>query len=54
MCKEFKIKILWGLDHEPDDMPVTYSFKTQAELDAFEEGIDVACGWLDYEVIYDE
>tara|TARA_R100001015_G_C4633328_1_gene198126 strand:- start:288 stop:455 length:168 start_codon:yes stop_codon:yes gene_type:complete len=40
------VKILWGVDKNPSK----YSFKTQAEADAFMRGVEESNGWLDYEV----
>jgi hypothetical protein len=48
--KPFKIRILWGQSHEPDDEPTQYEFATEAEFDAFMHGVDEANGWLNYEV----
>lgn len=50
------VKVLWGFmdignDHE---QPATYSFKTQAEADAFLFGVDESNGWLCYEVVEDD
>lgn len=42
----FKITILWGGMPEPGDTAKTYEFNTQAELDAFQLGIDEANGWM--------
>lgn len=55
MTKPFKVHILWGKhdEHEDDDRPVTYSFNTQAELDAFLYGVEEMDGWSQYEVIED-
>lgn len=47
---EIAVKVLWGF-HE---QPATYSFKTQAEADAFLLGVDESNGWLCYEVEDDE
>ena len=40
------IKILWGMGELPEE----YSFKTQAEADAFLLGVDESNGWTCYEV----
>lgn len=45
------ITILWGQCPEPHQEPITYEFKTQAELDAFCHGVDEMDGWLGYEII---
>lgn len=42
------VKILWGTFF--DEVPSEYSFKTQAEVDAFLLGVDESNGWLCYEV----
>jgi len=52
--KPFKAKIRWGSDSSDDQEPSVYSYATQAELDAFLEGVDAANGWLDYELIEEE
>ena len=44
------IKILWGMGELPEE----YSFKTQAEADAFLLGVDESNGWTCYEVEGDE
>lgn len=46
------IMILWGESPETDDRPVTYTFKTQAELTAFREGIAAGDGWMGHDIIY--
>ena len=43
------VSVLWGSD--PDDVPVTYYFDTQAEMEAFLHGVDEAFGWMDYAAI---
>ena len=49
----FKITILWGSAawREPDDEPVDYHFKTEAEMNAFMDGVRAMDGWTAYEVI---
>lgn len=42
---DIKVKVLWGFDENPQE----YSFKTQAEADAFLLGVDESNGWLCYE-----
>lgn len=44
----YKITILWGQRPEDGQEAVTYSFDTQAELDAFELGVSEMDGWLGY------
>jgi len=46
MISDIKVKVLWGFDENPQ----VYSFKTQAEADAFLFGVDESNGWLSYEV----
>lgn len=48
--KLFKTWIIWGQSPEPGDKPTEYAFATQAELDAFLEGIEEAEGWLGYAI----
>lgn len=54
--KKFEVKIVWGSastrEENPD--PSTYSFDTKAELVAFLEGVEEACGWSEYEIVEDE
>jgi len=45
----YKISILWGQSPEDGQEAITYKFNTQAELDAFELGIDEMDGWLGYD-----
>lgn len=55
MSKEtpFKVKIVWGSTESnyTEKQPCTYSFKTEEELTAFLDGVEEACGWMDYEVV---
>ena len=44
-----KVTILWGREPYDGQKAVTYKFKTQAELDAFELGIAEMDGWLGYD-----
>jgi hypothetical protein len=41
----YKISILWGECPEEGQEAITYKFKTQAELDAFNLGISEMDGW---------
>ena len=43
------VSVLWG--SHPDDVPVTYYFDTQAEMEAFLHGVDESSGWMDYAAI---
>jgi len=55
--KEFSIMIRWGTKQTRNDnigCASTYSFKTEAEFDAFMQGVEEACGWLEYEVVEEE
>lgn len=55
--KDFEVFIRWGRssDHDEDeDETHYYSFDTQAELNAFLNGVDEANGWLDYEIVADK
>lgn len=47
----FKTTILWGSAPEPGDESHTFSFNTQAELDAFLYGVDEANGWMDWRTV---
>lgn len=51
MTDKHSVSILWGSTHEPDDEPVTYTFETSAELDAFLFGVQEMDGWMDYEIV---
>ena len=44
--KQFKIKMIWGEDRENSDIK---EFDTQAELDAYLEGVADMDGWLAYD-----
>ncbi len=46
-----EITIVWGSIPELDDTPITYSFKTKKEFDAFMAGVEAAEGWLDYTTV---
>ena len=47
-AREFKTTILWGEAPEKGDRAETYTFASQAELDAFLWGVDVASGWMNH------
>ena len=47
----FFVSILWGNTADTDYAPELYSFETDVELDAFLEGVEAGCGWLDYQFI---
>tara|TARA_S200002703_G_scaffold118560_2_gene104214 strand:- start:241 stop:495 length:255 start_codon:yes stop_codon:yes gene_type:complete len=47
--KMHKISILWGECPEDGQEAVTYSFDTEAELNAFNFGIACADGWLGFD-----
>jgi len=40
-----------GGDFDETEEPCHYTFETQAELNAFQRGIDEAMGWTDFEVV---
>lgn len=49
------VTIKWGKFFPEEERPVTIAeFETQAELDAYMEGIDDMDGWMDYTIIEDE
>lgn len=50
IMSDIVIKILWGFHEDPTE----YTFKTQAEADAFLLGVDESNGWTCYEVEGDE
>tara|TARA_R110001592_G_scaffold71694_1_gene219039 strand:- start:1867 stop:2121 length:255 start_codon:yes stop_codon:yes gene_type:complete len=43
--------IRWGEEPDETEEPYHYTFETQAELNAFQRGIDEAMGWADFEVV---
>ena len=47
----FFVSILWGNIADADYAPELYSFETDVELDAFLEGVEAGCGWMDYQFI---
>ena len=47
----WSVRILWGKCPEEGDVPKDYHFRSQAELEAFLQGVDEANGWFDYRVI---
>lgn len=56
--KTFKVWVVWGADStirdNPDCKPSCYSFKTEAEQNAFMEGVDAATGWMESSVHFTE
>ena len=46
MIAKYKISILWGQTPDDGQKAITYSFNTQAELDAFNLGVGEMDGWL--------
>jgi hypothetical protein len=54
MDKNYKVSILWGSSPEPGDRTITYAYETAAELEAFIDGVDEACGWMDWDDTYPE
>lgn len=52
--KKLSVTIAWGSEHHREMMehePITYSFSTQEELNAFMLGADESNGYLEYEVM---
>jgi|TARA_R100000479_G_C6373638_1_gene198083 hypothetical protein len=47
----YNISILWGEAPDDDDEPITYSFDSEAELNAFKLGISEMDGWQGYEIV---
>ena len=45
------ISILWGAWPQEGQEAHTYTFKTQAEIDAFMLGVDEGNGWQDYAIV---
>lgn len=45
------VYVMWGESPEDDSTPSTYTFATQAEVDAFLLGVAEMDGWLGYEVL---
>lgn len=50
----FKVSILWGRSLEEGQRPVTYKFGTEAELDAFREGVEAAVGWSEHREVAED
>lgn len=52
----FSVTIRWGSNSIPEKERYiqTIEFQTQAELDAYLQGVDDMDGWADYEVVEDE
>jgi hypothetical protein len=51
---KFNVTIAWGSEHHRETMeqePITYSFNTQEELNAFMLGADESNGYMEYEVV---
>jgi hypothetical protein len=46
-----KLTILWGDAPEPGTVATTYTFNTQAELNAFVLGVTEGEGWGDWEEV---
>ena len=46
-----KVTILWGQCPEDGQEAITYKFNTEAEANAFREGIGEMDGWLGYEEV---
>ena len=41
----------WLIEHEGESAVDSYEFETQAEIDAFIEGIEQSYGWNNYNLI---
>jgi hypothetical protein len=50
MSEKFEVTIQWGYEASAQPPP-TYSFNSQAELDAFMMGVEEAEGWSEYKII---
>jgi len=52
----FSVTIMWGSNSIPEEerFVCTAEFRTQAELDAYLQGIDDMDGWAGYTIIEDE
>jgi hypothetical protein len=50
MSQKFEVTIQWGFEASAQPPP-TYSFNSQAELDAFMMGVEEAEGWSEYKII---
>jgi hypothetical protein len=48
-----QVHVLWGKHVEPGDRPRTFSFATEAELNAFRSGMAEAVGWMSYRIVDD-
>ena len=46
----YQVWIIWGdtAKENGEDAISNYAFHTKKELTAFMEGVDAACGWMDY------
>jgi hypothetical protein len=54
---QYKIKICWGSEFtrlDSNNESITYSFNSEAERNAFLDGVEAACGWVDYCIIEEE
>ncbi|MBC42852.1 MAG: hypothetical protein CML19_11565 [Pusillimonas sp.] len=47
--KEFTVSILWG--EFPEDIPKSYNFQSEEELEAFLLGVEETNGWMDYNAV---
>ena len=48
---KYYVTVLWGESPDPDRKPVTYTFNTQEESNAFELGMGEMDGWLGYRYV---
>tara|TARA_X000001036_G_scaffold414509_1_gene429791 strand:- start:1623 stop:1838 length:216 start_codon:yes stop_codon:yes gene_type:complete len=51
---KYKISILWGEEPEIGQKAITYTFNTQAELNAFNLGISEMDGWMGFDDTVEE
>ncbi len=50
----FSVSVKFGTMPDPENAPIVYRFATQAELDAFLQGVEAMDGWLAYEIVEDD
>jgi hypothetical protein len=47
--KEFTVSIVWG--EFTENIPKSYNFQSEKELEAFLLGVEEANGWMDYNAV---
>ena len=47
--KEFTVSIVWG--EFTENIPKSYNFQSEEELEAFLLGVEEANGWMDYNAV---